>query len=161
MTMRVFSDGEGHEDVRAIEIDEEAIVGDVIVAIRALVGLSSEGAVAFIEGVDAPLPNSEKARHHVEQGSVFHVHRVKEIDVIVRYGRESHSHRFKPATLVDAVLKWAVAKFKIDPQIAPEMELSLDGKDTALPRSAPIGRYVEHPRHELRLDLIRGVLPNG
>ena len=61
------------------------------------------------------------------------------------------------------VLDWAFGPngFKIDPVIAPEMELALHGKTTALPKDAHIGRYVRHPRHELEFDLIRGIVPNG
>ena len=72
--------------------------------------------------------------------------------------------RFRPAARVQRVLDWAVGPdgFKgIDPPIVPEMELALHGTTTALPKNAHIGRFVRHHEPCLKLDLIRGVIPNG
>jgi hypothetical protein len=68
-----------------------------------------------------------------------------------------------PRRRIQRVLEWAVGTsgFGIDAAIAPEMELALHGQTAALPKDAHLGRYLRHPEHEVVLDLIRGVIPNG
>jgi hypothetical protein len=90
------------------------------------------------------------------------VHRGSDVKVLVNYGGETAEHVYRPSAHIQRILDWAVTvkkfkvkKFKIDPTIAPEMQLTLDGQTAALPGGAHIGRYAKHGYCLVELNLVR------
>jgi hypothetical protein len=162
MEIELLVEGEGLAEVEAIRIPEGSPAREIIIAIAAKGQFPAEGAFLFVEDRDEPIDPALI----LDSGmacKVHHVHRAHRIDVRVFYQGRQIDRRFAPSARVGRVLDWAVGDrgFAIDPVIAPEMELALHGQTTALSKSAHIGRYVRHPHHELVLDLIRGIVPNG
>lgn len=156
----IFVDGEAFDEFIAIKLPHGAIGHELIQAVALVLGLvSKEELLLFCEDEEEPIDLKAPIRHD----HIHHIHRVHKIEVIVFYMSGHHTKSFRPAVRVQKILDWAVGKhgFKIDPIIAPEMELTIHGETTPLPKNAHIGRYVRHPHHELKLDLIRGVVPNG
>lgn len=164
MTMKfeVSVEGEGLTDVEIIDLPEGGTGRDIVIAVAERDGFSPDEAILLVEDsgemIDILLPLTEAA-----VGKVHHVHRAREIEVSVYYNGHDKRHKFPPSARIQRVLDWAVGPegFNVDKTIAPEMELALHGQETPLPKNAHIGRYVRHPHHQLVLDLIRGIIPNG
>ena len=162
MDIELLVEGEGLAEVEAILVAEGSTAREIVVAVAAKGHFSAEGAFLFVEDGEEPIDHARVLDRSMAD-KVHHVHRVHRIDVRVFYQGRQIDRRFAPSTRVERVLDWAVGDhgFAIDPVIAPEMELALHGQTTALPKNAHIGRYVGHPHHDLVLDLIRGIVPNG
>jgi hypothetical protein len=163
MEIELFVEGEGLADVEAIRIPEGSAASEIVAAVATKGGFPAEEALLFVEDVEEPLDLAVVVVREKAVGKVHHVHRARTIEVAVYYQGRHIEKRFPPSARVQRVLDWAVGPegFKIDPAIAPEMELALHGQTTPLPKNAHIGRYLRHPHHELGFDLIRGVVPNG
>lgn len=163
MQIEVMAEGEGLAEVTLFQFPEGATGEDLIVAVAEKGGFPAGEALVFFEDQEEPLDRAAPLVGYDKSGQVHHVHRAKLIRVTVFYKDEHKFREFRPAARVQRVLDWAVGSdgFNIDPAIAPEMELALQGENTALPKEAHIGRFVQHPQHTLALDLIRGVVPNG
>ena len=84
----------------------------------------------------------------------------KGILVKVNYQERTEDHSFSPRTTVGAVLDWAIQIFSVDPAIATELELTLDGSDEELPEKKHLGSLA-HGEKSLCLDLVRGDMANG
>ncbi len=162
MDTSIIVDGEGLTDVEVIVVPQGSTGRELILEVARKTGIGVEGAILFIEDRDEPLDLDLVIRQD-SAGEVHHVHRARRIEVMVHYQNSAKEKPFSPSTRVQAVLDWAVGPegFKIDPIIAPEMELALRGQTVYLPKQAHIGRYVRHPQHDLVLDLVRGIVPNG
>lgn len=163
MSIEILVEGEGLADVEILLIAGGASALEVVRGVAQKGAFPHAEAALFIEDGDEPLDLASTVVDDSFLGRVHHVHRVRRISVTVAYKERQIERRFSPATRVQRVLDWAVGEegFNIDPSIAPEMELALQGSEKALPKSAHIGRFIHHPQHELKLDLIRGVVPNG
>ncbi len=163
MEIDVLVEGEGLADVETVRLPHGAQVRELIAVVARKGGYPAEEALLFVEDGDEPLDLAVLVVDERMGERIHHVHRARQIEVTVFYMAGQKSKTFRPATRVQQVLDWAVGPngFKIDPSIAPEMELAIHGQTTPLPKNAHIGRFVHHPEHKLALDLIRGVVPNG
>jgi len=162
MDTSIIVDGEGFTDVEVIVVPQGATGREILLGVAKKTGIEVEEAILFIEYRDEPLNLDIVIREDAAR-KVHHVHRARRIKVLVHYQNGTKEKVFPPSTRVQTVLDWAVGPegFKIDPTIAPEMELALHSETTELQKQAHIGRYVRHPHHDLALDLIRGIVPNG
>lgn len=162
MDLELLVEGEGLAEVETIRVPEGSAVREIVVAVAAKGQFAAAEAFLFAEDSEEPIDLALVIEKDMAD-KVHHVHRLHRIDVRVSYQNRQIERRFAPSTRVQRVLDWAVGDhgFAIDPIIAPEMELALHGQTTPLPKNAHIGRYVRHPHHELNLDLIRGIVPNG
>ena len=163
MQIEIIVEGEGLLDIEAIRLPSGANGKELIAAVAKRGGFPADDAFLFLEGADEPLDASLFVVDERTSRAIHHVHRARQVEVTVSYKDLSKAKFFRPGARVQDVLDWAVGShgFNIDPAIAPEMELALNGQTTALPKSAHIGRFVHHPHDCLGLDLIRGVVPNG
>jgi hypothetical protein len=163
MDIEVMVEGEGLAEIEIIRIPEGGKAREIVAAVALRSGFPAEEGILFIEDGNDPLDLALVIVEEAVTGKVHHVHRALHVEVSVLYQNEKKEKQFPPSARVQRVLDWAVGRdgFKIDPAIAPEMELALHGQTTPLPKNAHIGRYVRHHHHSLTLDLIRGVVPNG
>lgn len=163
MDIELLVEGEGIADVETIRIPEGSAGREIVAAVALKGGFPAEEGILFVEDVEEPIDLTLVIAEDKCRGTVHHVHRARHVEVSVFYQGHHKGKRFSPSARVQRVLDWAVGPqgLNIDRAIAPEMELALHGSTTALPRNAHIGRFVRHPHHELALDLIRGIVPNG
>jgi hypothetical protein len=162
MNTQILVDGEGLRDLEVIIVPHGRTAREIVIAVGEKTGISAGETILFVEDFDEPV-DLETAIENLKPQYVHHVHRVRSIQASVFYQGLMKEKAFSPSTRVQVVLEWAVGPegFMIDPAIAPEMELALHGQTVELPKQAHIGRYVQHPKKELALDLIRGIVPNG
>jgi len=163
MDVEMFVEGEGADGIEVICIKAGSPKRVIVEQFAGRHGLPVEDALLFVEDEDQSLDLAGIITEEIDVRRPHHVHRVERVDVRVFYKDAECSKSFGPSTRVQKVLDWAVSAqaFKIDPVIAPEMELALHGQEKALPKDAHIGRFVAHKQHSLSLDLIRGIVPNG
>jgi hypothetical protein len=161
--IEILIDGEGFTEVALFEATRGALVQDIVNHGAALGRFAADEALLFLEDGNEPILVEGVVIDESFATRVHHVHRAKHIAVEVFYMVGHDRSEFSPATRIQRILEWAVGPqgFKIDPAIAPEMELALQGTANALPKSAHIGRFARHPGGDVKLDLIRGVVPNG
>jgi hypothetical protein len=161
--IEILIDGEGFTEVALFEATRGTMARELITRGAALGRFVADEAFLFVEDGNEPIVVEGVFIDESFASHVHHVHRAKHIAVEVFYMAGNRSREFSPATRIQRVLEWAVGPdgFGIDPTIAPEMELALQGTTTALPKSAHIGRFSHHPGGHVNLDLIRGVVPNG
>jgi hypothetical protein len=163
MDIEILVEGEGLTEVETIRIPAGSTAHEIVSIVAAKAGYAVQEAMLFVEDCEQAVDLAIVVTEEAFGNKVHHVHRAHKIEVAIFYQGRKIEKRFAPSTRVQRVLDWAVGPngFKIDPAIAPEMELALHGQTTALPKNAHIGRYVRHPHHELAFDLIRGIVPNG
>ena len=163
MIIEILSEGEGLRDIELFLTEQGATASELIRQVADRGRFPADEAMLFIEGENEPLEVKGLIIDDCFRGRAHHVHRTRRLDVRVAYQDKHIEHHYSPAVTVQKALDWAVGTdgFKIDPAIAPEMELALEGSEKPLPRQAHLGRFVHHPSHILCLDLIRGVIPNG
>jgi hypothetical protein len=163
MDVEVFVEGEGAEEIEIIRIQAGSERRVIVEQFAERHGLPVGETVLFAEDEDEPLDLAFVITDQADVRRPHHIHRVQRIDVTVFYKNEERSRSFSPSARVQKVLDWAVGTdgFKIDPVIAPEMELAIHGQEKPLAKNAHIGRFVVHGQHKLALDLIRGIVPNG
>jgi hypothetical protein len=161
--IEILSEGEGLKDIELFQAQHGAQAFELIRLVAERGGFPAEEAMLFIEAGNEPIETTGLIIDERFRGRAHHVHRARRLDVHVAYQDKDIEHHYSPAATVQMALDWAVGPhgFKIDPAIALEMELAIEGSEKALPRQAHLGRFVHHPSHDLRLDLIRGVIPNG
>jgi hypothetical protein len=161
--IEILSEGEGLKDIELFQAEHGAAAFELIRLVAGRGGFPAEEAMLFIEGGNDPIEVAELVIDECFRGRAHHVHRARHLDVHVAYQDKQIAHHYSPAVTVQTALDWAIGPngFRIDPAIAPEMQLSLEGSEVPLPRHAHLGRFVHHPSQKLCLDLIRGVIPNG
>jgi hypothetical protein len=161
--IEILSEGEGLKDIELFQAQQGAQAFELIRLVAERGGFPADEAMLFIEGGNEPVAIAGLIIDEHFRGRAHHVHRGRRLEVHVAYQDKDIEHHYSPAVTVQTALDWAIGPhgLKIDPAIAPEMELALEGSEKPLPRQAHLGRFVHHPSHELRLDLIRGVIPNG
>jgi hypothetical protein len=153
----------GQADIQEFTVPFGARLGELVNLVASRNGFPSEGALLFIEDAESPMDLDHSFDERYDYRRIHHVHHAKSIEVIVYYNGADLQKAFAPSTRISTVLTWATGPrgFKIDPAIIPEMQLQIVGSQVPLLGKSHIGRYVPHNEHVLKLDLARGVIPNG
>lgn len=159
--VEIAFEGEGIVAVEAVQITLGSSVRTIVACAAAKAGYAEEDALLFIEDDPRPIRLELIVSDTYPHRRKHHVHRVREIEVVVHYMSRSIERRYPPSAKVDTVLAWALREYGIDAAIAPEFELAAVGSTEELSGSSHIGGLIHHPCHRLELNLIRGVIPNG
>lgn len=150
----------GWDEERIVEIEAGEPAVAILVVIAAERGCVVEELLLFRDGENDPIPGGTTIGPDYPHRHRHHVHRTRDIEVIVHYQADSHRRKFKRSQTVEAVLDWAIPTFGIDPTMAPEFELARSGTTEELPLSEHLGHLAG--RHDcLELNLIRSEMPNG
>ena len=95
------------------------------------------------------------------QCRLTHLHRLKSIDVIVRYAGRDVRRAFRPSATVGRVKKWATRELSVEPSDAAELMLQISGTDNRPDADIHIGTLVKAPKHSLEFDLVPSPRVNG
>jgi hypothetical protein len=148
--MELFVHSSGSEQPEIVEIEEVALVRDLIVESEPDGGIWLEEVEDELD-LDITLEVAGIRHHH-------HVHRgrCRCIDVKVRFNGVTHEHRYGPATTIETVHTWACGPeaFALSPVEAAKHVLAVPGADHALDTSVHIGSLVTHGACEVVLDLL-------
>ena len=160
--LEIMVGGEGMASMEIISIRHGAPLRMIVEFAAGKGGFGHKTALLFVEGENHPLDPDGIVDENYPRHRRHHVHRIREINVVVGYGGAIVERRYPPSTTVETVLAWAVKNFpQIDPAMAGEFELALAGGAEEIPGTMHLGSFVKHPCHRIEFALIRGVIPNG
>lgn len=149
--MEVYRHIEGKEDPELIEIEDTALVKEL------LIGEESDGNQIWIEERDEAVElqitlevAGIKHRHHVHHG------RCRDIDVQVRFNSERHGKDFRQISKVKQVFEWATGPdaFHLSPDQKAKHVLAVPNADHFLDWNVRIGSLVSGGKCEVVLDLL-------
>jgi hypothetical protein len=91
----------------------------------------------------------------------IHLHRLKGIDVQVRYAGRDARRTFRPSATVGRVKRWSTHELGIPPSDAAEMMLQITGTSVRPDSDVHIGTLVQAPECKLSFDLVPSIRVNG
>lgn len=160
MKSQVFLQSELLRDIEVIEL--EANAGQELLRKQCVDRLDHrpvEELFFFIEDDDEERP-FDKIKS-IPDGLRVHLHRLKGIDVVVRYAGRDVRRAFRPSATVGRVKRWSTHELGIAPSDASELMLQISGTDTRPDEDIHIGSLVKFPAHKLVFDLVPSPRVNG
>ncbi len=158
--VHVFLQSEFLADVEALQLD--ASCGPAVLTAECLARLRDkpqEPVFLFIEDED-----DEQAVQKIDRipdGLRVHLHRLKGIDVIVRYAGREVRRAFRPSTTVGRVKTWATAELGIPQADAAELMLQVSGTNNRPDADVHVGALAHGPQREISFDLVPSPRVNG
>ena len=160
MKIRVFLQSELLADVEVIEIDSSAGVNGIRAAALQLIKEPHDAKelLLFVEDDDNEDALNLKA---IPDGLRVHLHRLKAIDVTVRYVGKEVKRTFRPSATIARIKRWAGKDFGILPSDAAELMLQISGSDTRPDLDVHVGSLLKKPAHAICFDLVPAPRVNG
>jgi hypothetical protein len=157
----VFLQSEFLPDVRALEIENATNVAKLRDRLMEVIpaGIDPPTVGFYLEDSDDELILEELAE--IPDGLRVHLHRLRGIDVAVRYAGRQVQRTFRPSATIRRVKHWAVREFKISHSDAAELMLQIAGTDQRPDADTHIGALVIYPQKSLCLDLVPSARVNG
>lgn len=153
--IQIYLHGENSRDFKLIEINENALIEDIIVIYQKefLSGGSAEEIDIFLENDELPKNRKQSVNEYgIGKKNHVHAHRCKKIHVTVFYNGVDKPFELSPAVTSTVVLRKAVKAFDINEADASDYLLKLEDK-TILQSTDHIGSYVSFPHCRLKLFL--------
>lgn len=160
MKVQVFLQSELLGDIAVVEV--ESIGGHAALRAACLEKLDrqpDEEVFIFVEDDD-----DERALEKLDEiaeGLCVQLHRLKSIDVIVRYAGRDVRRSFRPSATVGRVKKWATHEMGVAPSDAAELMLQISGTDRRPDTDTHIGTLVKAPTRTIEFDLVPSPRVNG
>ncbi len=160
MKVKVFLQSELLSDIEVVEVESGGGHAALRAACLEKVNLQpNEKIFLFMEDEDDE--HALEKLEQVDENLRVHLHRLKSIDVIVRYAGKDVRRSFRPSTTVGRVKKWATHELRIAPSDAAELMLQIKGTDSRPDPDIHIGTLVKSPGHILEFDLVPSPRVNG
>lgn len=161
MKVTIFAQSELLSDVRAVEVDQNAGGAGVRQALLAILppGPELQSLLFYVE--DSDDERAIEKLTEIPQGLRVHLHRLKGVDVAVRYAGRDVRRTFRPSATLMRVKRWATHEFGIAPSDAAELMLQISGTDQRPDPDTHIGTLVKFPNKTLCLDLVPSTRVNG
>lgn len=165
MPTRVYIQSEYFPDIKFVEVNDEATVGELKHAALALLppGTDATDLTLSVEDDDDDTHSHSTHVKHLkkEHGVRVHLHRCKHVEVKVRFGAEVVHHKFRPATTVGRVRLWAGEKFGMALGDIAEHVLQIAGTTEQPDVDIHIGTLTKCPQCEVTFDLVPAHRING
>lgn len=160
MKVQIFLQSELLDDVEVIEV--ESVGGHAAVRAACLEKIDRQpGEEVFIFVEDEDDEHGLEKLEQIAEGLRVQLHRLKSIDVIVRYAGHEVRRAFRPSATVGRVKKWAAHEMGVAPSDAAELMLQINGSDNRPDTDIHIGTLVKAPKHMLEFDLVPSPRVNG
>lgn len=143
--------------IERIELAEAALIKTLIASLADRHPDIAEMLV-FKEDDDEPLAHDQPLHGHDK--AILHLHRCRQIKVVVNYKAETFNHKFAPGTTIKRVTKWATKKAELDDAEAQEHVLQISGTRIQPPQNAHLGS-LKMCGCEIEFDLVRKQLVQG
>jgi hypothetical protein len=161
MKVTVFAQSELLNDVHVLELDQNAGASGLRESLLSILpkGKETEELRFYVE--DSDDERDFENLNVIPDGLRIHLHRLKSIDVTVRYAGRDVQRTFRPSATVRRVKHWAVRALNISSSDAAELMLQVSGTDTRPDPDTHIGTLVRFPTKALCFDLVPSTRVNG
>ena len=161
MNVQIFLQSESLRDIEVLELPSDAGPKGLRNACIAKLpqGLDANEFHLFFEDDDDEQP-AEKLKQ-IPEGLRAHLHRLKGIDVTVRYAGRDVRRTFRPSTTVGRIKLWSTQELGIAPSDAAELMLQISGTDIRPDADIHVGSLVRSPSRSISLDLVPSPRVNG
>ena len=156
----VFIQSELLADVEALEVDLRSKPQELRKQMLELVP-EAERAHIYIYVEDDDDEDTLDKLEEVPEGLRVQLHRLKSIDVTVRYVGRTVMRTLRPSATVGRVKKWAAGELGISASDAADMALQLSGTDNRPDPDVHIGTLAVAPVKALSFDLVPSPRVNG
>jgi hypothetical protein len=158
--VQVFLQSEVLRDVEVLEIDTAASHTELRrVCLGRLESVPTEEIFLFIEDDDEEHPFEK--HECIPEGLRIHLHRLKVIEVTVRYAGRDVRRPFRPSATVGRIKNWSTHELGIGPSDASELMLQVSGTENRPDPDAHVGALVTFPQHRLTFDAVPSPRING
>ena len=157
--IELFLQGEGIPKITLVKVHPKDMLADIVkVACEHGLSIPADSEVfIFVENMDGPLELNVKIDEAgLTSRSRVHIHRCKEVEVTINYGRDQKKGFFPPSATIDWVKEWAVGKGQYDmsPVDAAEHVLKVCNSGDQPDEDVHIGTLAEFPDGTLCFDLV-------
>jgi hypothetical protein len=159
MKRHVFIQSELLRDVAVLVVEHDSPAREFLESLRKLLPRVDEQIHAYIEDDDDEL--AADRLKEIPEGLRIQLHRLKGIDVTVRYAGRDVRRTFRPSATVGRVKKWATHELGISASDAAELMLQVTGTDNRPDSDVHIGTLVKAPANSLSFDLVPSPRVNG
>jgi hypothetical protein len=161
MSVQIFVQSEALTDVEVLELPDIKGFKELRSACLGLLPASVEveSFLLFVEDRDED-GMVEAIELDVEEIRV-HLHRLKEIDVRVRYGGREVRRSFRPSATIARIKRWSAQHLGIPPADAAELMLQVAGTSERPDDDIHVGTLVKAPHHSITFDLVPSPRVNG
>lgn len=160
MKVQVFLQSELLGDIEVVEV--ESMGGHAALRAACLAKIDQQsGDEVFIFVEDEDDEHALEKLGQIAEGLRVQLHRLKGIDVVVRYAGREVRRSFRPSATVGRVKKWAAHEMGVAPSDAAELMLQISGTDNRPDTDTHIGSLVKAPKHTLEFDLVPSPRVNG
>lgn len=160
MKVKIFLQSELLSDIEVIEVESDGGHAELRAVCLAKVNMEPDEEV-FIFLEDEDDEHALEKLNKVDEGLRIQLHRLKSIDVIVRYANRDVRRSFRPSSTVGRVKKWATHELGVAPSDAAELMLQIRGTDSRPDADIHIGTLIKAPEHTLEFDLVPSPRVNG
>lgn len=160
MKSQVFLQSELLSDIEVIEIEPNGghlALHDACVA--KLDAKPAEELFLFIEDDDDERPFDKLEL--IPDGLRVHLHRLKGVDVVVRYAGRDVRRAFRPSATVGRIKQWSTHELGIKPSDATELMLQVSASDLRPDADVHVGALVKAPARSVVFDLVPSPRVNG
>lgn len=160
MKVNTFLQSELIADVEVIEVDSSA--GHETLHELCLLKAGAprgEHFLLFIEDDDDDLAVAKLGA--IPDGLRLHLHRLKGIDVVVKYSGRDARRTFRPSATITRIKRWATHELHIEPSDALELMMQIHGTEQRPDGDIHVGSLVKYPSHHIAFDLVPSPRVNG
>jgi len=161
MNVRIFVQSELLNDTEVVELPSDVRYPEIRSACLELLPSNEnlDDFHIFVEDVDddQELQNMEK----IPDGLRVHIHRLRGIDVEVRYAGRDVNRTYRPSTTISSIKRWATQELGISASDAAELMLQIHGTDIRPDADVHVGSLVKSPDKSILFDLVPAPRING
>jgi len=161
MKVIVFVQSEVLDEIQAIELDPQVGPHGLRPALIHALPKSPEVQEMFLFLEDNDEEGAAADVAEIPNGLRVHFHRLKGIDVMVRYAGREVRGTFRPSATVGRVKTWATEDLGIGQSDAAELMLQVSGTSFRPDSDTHIGSMVKSPNKSLAFDLVPSPRVNG
>jgi hypothetical protein len=161
MTIQVFLQSELLTDIAVVELNDAPTSRDLRRACTERVTDTQVDGELFLYVEDDDDEDAVDKLKTVTDGLRVHLHRLKAIDVTVRYAGKEVRRTFRPNATIARVKRWAGQEFGIAASDAVELMLQVTGSNARPDQDVHLGSLVKVPQHAICFDLVPAPRVNG
>ena len=154
MKTQVFLQSEFLDDIEVIELDKDAGAAELRAACLAAIRVQMPAEEVFLSIEDIDEDDAINKMGRIPEGLRVHLHRLKGLDVIVRYAGRDVRRTFRPSATIARVKKWAAQELGISASDAAELMLQIAGTSQRPDADVHLGSLVKAPARSITFDLV-------